>query len=330
MKRKSPPTEQSATKDTSAKRGRPSGTATEHATSGTATEHAALGPDIKDFRGPGKDLRFEIMFREACSKAPPNVERLLQEVKALGHYPQRYKHAATKGERDSNSLAKKLAKAKGHFTSEVQKYLEAMQANSERAAATRTATEHAQNAQSLMQQVRKLGHLPRESESHPQEQLLAQQLRKAKANGFLVAHEEELEDFADKPVAIQKEAAATRTATEHAQHAQSLMQQVRKLGHLPRESQSKPHEQVLARQLRDAKASGFLVAYEEELRHIAAADAKAVTMRLATERAREVTTLHQQIWACTDGRGDLSNPSAVARQVRKMSTDRRVLQSPVM
>jgi hypothetical protein len=257
MKRKSPPTEQSATKDTSAKRGRPSGTATEHATSGTATEHAALGPDIKDFRGPGKDLRFEIMFREACSKAPPNVERLLQEVKALGHYPQRYKHAATKGERDSNSLAKKLAKAKGHFTSEVQNFLEAMQAKRERAA-------------------------------------------------------------------------ATRTAAEHAQHAQSLMQQVRKLGHLPRESQSKPHEQVLARQLRDAKASGFLVAYEEELRHIAAADAKAVTMRLATERAREVTTLHQQIWACTDGRGDLSNPSAVARQVRKMSTDRRVLQSPVM
>ena len=53
--------------------------------------------------------------------------------------------------------------------------------------------------------------LNRNSESHPQEQLLAQQLRKAKANGFLVAYEEELEDFADKLVAIQKEAAATRT-----------------------------------------------------------------------------------------------------------------------
>ena len=89
MKRKSPPTEQGATKDNSAKRGRASGTATEHATSGTATEHAAFGPDIKDSGGPGKDVRFENMFREACSKAPPNVERLLQEVKALGHYPQR-------------------------------------------------------------------------------------------------------------------------------------------------------------------------------------------------------------------------------------------------
>ena len=175
-----------------AKQGNASGTATEHATSGTATEHAALVPDIKDSRGPGKDVRFETMFREACSKAPPNVERLLQEVKTLGYYPQRYKHAANKEERDSNSLAMKLAKAKGDFTSEVQQYLEAVQAKSKEAAATRAATEHAQHAQSLMEQVRKLGHLPRESQSEPQEQLLAQQLRKATANGLLVAFEEEL------------------------------------------------------------------------------------------------------------------------------------------
>ena len=116
-----------------------------------------------------------------------------------------------------------------------------------------------------MQQVRKLGHLPRESQSHPQEQLLARQLREAKAKDLLVAFEEELEDFAGKLVATQKEAAATRTATEHAQHAQSLMQQVRKLGHLPRESESHPEEQSLAWQLRRAKANGFLAAYEEEL-----------------------------------------------------------------
>ena len=140
MKRKSTATEHAATKDKSAKRGRASGTATEHATSGTATEHVGLGREIKDSQSSGKDVRFETMFREACSKAPPHVERLLQEVKTLGHYPQRYKQAATKVERDSNSLAMKLAKAKGHFTSEVQKYLEAMQANSKEAAATRTAT----------------------------------------------------------------------------------------------------------------------------------------------------------------------------------------------
>ena len=109
MKRKSPATEHAAlAKDNAAKRRR---------ASGNATEHAALAPDIKDSRGPGKDVRKEIMFREACSKAPPNLERLLQEVKTLGHYPQRYKHAATQEERGSNSLAKKLAKAKGDFTS---------------------------------------------------------------------------------------------------------------------------------------------------------------------------------------------------------------------
>ena len=322
MKRQSTATEHAATKDKSAKRGRASGTATEHATSGTATEHVGLGREIKDSQSSGKDVRFETMLRKACSKAPPHVERLLQEVKTLGHYPQRYKQPTTKVERDSDSLAKKLNKAKGHFTSEVQKYLEAMQANSKKAAATHAATEHAQQAQSLMQQVRKLGHLPRESESHAEEQLLAQQLRKAKANGLLLAYEQELEDFA--------KTAATRTATEHAQQAQSLMQQVRELGHLPRESQSKPHEQVLARQLREAKANGLLAAFEEELRHMAAADANAITMRLATERAQKVTTLHQQITACVDGRGDLNNPSAVARQVRKMAADSRVLQSPAM
>ena len=76
MKRKSPATEQAATKDNCAKRGHASGTATELAPSGNATEHAALAPDIKDSRHPGKDVRFETMFREACSKAPPHVQRL--------------------------------------------------------------------------------------------------------------------------------------------------------------------------------------------------------------------------------------------------------------
>ena len=95
-----------------------------------------------------------------------------------------------------------------------------------------------------------------------------------------------MEDFA--------KTAATCTASEHAQRAESLMQQVRraeslmqqvrKLGHLPRESQSQPQEQKLARQLRDATANGLLVAFEEELRQIAAADAKAMSMRLATEQ----------------------------------------------
>ena len=162
-----------------------------------------------------------------------------------------------------------------------------------------------------MLQVHNLGHYPRESLSEPEEQLLAQQLRKAKANGLLVAYEEELEDFAAKLSPLQKKAAATRIATEHAKRVESLMQQVRNLGHYPRESQSEPQEQMLARQLRDAKANGLLEAFEEELRQIAAADAKAMSMRLATEQARAVTTLHQQIFAATQLREELRNPSAI-------------------
>ena len=48
-----------------------------------------------------------------------------------------------------------------------------------------------------MQQARKLGHLPWVSQSEPQEQLLARQLRDAQTNGVFIAYEEELEDFAD-------------------------------------------------------------------------------------------------------------------------------------
>ena len=73
MKRFCTATEHAATKDKSAKRGR---------ASGTATEHAASKSDVTGFHGPGKDASLETMFREACSKAPANVERLLQEVNA--------------------------------------------------------------------------------------------------------------------------------------------------------------------------------------------------------------------------------------------------------
>ena len=57
---------------------------------------------------------------------------------------------------------------------------------------------------------------------------------------------------------------------------------------------------------------------------------KVVAVAAQVAVLREVTALHQQIVAYTDGQTDLSNPSAVARQVLKMSTDRAVLQSPVM
>ena len=188
-------------KDTQEKQGSVSDTAAEHATSGNATEHAAFASgtatEHASSTSGAKDPRLEKMFQEACSNAPPKMHSLFQELHALGRYPNRYKQPANKIEKDSNSLAQKLAKACSSFTLSAQKYVEAMRSTS-------NATERAQHAESLMLQVRNLGHYPRESLSEPEEQLLAQQLRKAKANGLLVAYEEELEDFANKKSALHK------------------------------------------------------------------------------------------------------------------------------
>jgi hypothetical protein len=146
--------------ETHAKQGSATDTATDHAIRSTATEHAFSASDIKD-------ARLQNMFREACSDAPSQVQRLLQKVGALGHYPTRYKKPVDKAQKTSDSLAKKLAEAKKLFTPAVQKYLDAMQAVSTEAAAVSTEAKHAQHAEALMQQVRKLGHLPQESQSQP-------------------------------------------------------------------------------------------------------------------------------------------------------------------
>ena len=88
---------------------------TEHATfaNGTATELATSG----------KDPQLERMFQEACSSAPPKMQSLLQELHALGRYPKRYKQPASKMEKESDSLAQKLAKARSSSTPAVQKYV---------------------------------------------------------------------------------------------------------------------------------------------------------------------------------------------------------------
>ena len=68
--------------------------------------------------------------------------------------------------------------------------------------------------------------------------------------------------------------------------------------------------------------TALLEAFGKELRETAAAQVKAIARRLATEQARAVTTLHQHIFAATQLGGELRNPSAIARQVRKMAVDR--------
>ena len=132
-------------------------TATEHASSSksTATEHAGS-------TSGAKDPRLENMFQEACANAPPKIRCLLQEVSALGHYPKRYKQPQNKEESDSNSLAMKLTKARSSLNPAADKYLEAMKATLEAMQAANIATEHTQQAEGLMQQVRALGRMPKE------------------------------------------------------------------------------------------------------------------------------------------------------------------------
>ena len=77
-----------------------------------------------------KDPRLEKMFQEACSNAPQKMQSLLQELHALGRYPNRYKQPANKMEKDADSLAQKLTKARSSFTPAVQKYVEALRSTS--------------------------------------------------------------------------------------------------------------------------------------------------------------------------------------------------------
>ena len=249
-----------------------SGTATELATSGNATEHATSG----------KDPQLERMFQEACSSAPPKMQSLLQELHALGRYPKRYKQPASKMEKESDGLAQKLAKARSSFTPAVQKYVEALRSTS-------TATEHAQQAQGLMQQVRALGRMPKESHD-PKECRLAHQLRDALATGLMTSYESELRDLEIKDA----EAVAASTATEHAQQAEGLMQQVRALGRMPRESHD-PKECRLARQLRDALATGLMIAHEPELASIEAADERRRVIAAATERKKSLAAFYYEV-----------------------------------
>ena len=90
------------------------------------------------------------------------------------------------------------------------------------------------------------------------------------------------------------EAAHTRTATEHAQHAEALMQQVRALGRLPKESND-PKERRLARDLREARDTGLMTAQEPELKSIEAADERRRTIAAATEHKGYLEAFYYEV-----------------------------------
>ena len=102
----------------------------------------------------------ERLFQDACANASPSQQSLLQEVKTLGRYPNRYQHPANKAEAAENALAKKLAQHESELSPAALQYLEAMKTKTAENAAASTATECAAKAEDLMQRVRALGRLP--------------------------------------------------------------------------------------------------------------------------------------------------------------------------
>ena len=231
-----------------------------------ATEHAA------------SQSALESLLQDALKHAQPLEKTCLQEVQKLGSYPKRSKNLTTKKEKANDSLAQKLSKAKRTFSTASLKYFERMQAR-----------DLELKAGDLMQKVRALGHIP--TEHKPEEDLLAHQLRNARAAGHMQDYEQELLDMADKDA----ETKGASIATEHAKKAEALMQQVRALGHIPTEH--KPEEDLLAHQLRNARAAGHMQDYEQELLDMADKDAETKGTSIATEHAKKVEDLMQQVRA---------------------------------
>ena len=90
------------------------------------------------------------------------------------------------------------------------------------------------------------------------------------------------------------EAVAASTATEHAQQAEALMQQVRALGRMPKGSHD-PKECSLARELRDARATGLMIAHEPELASIEAADERRRVIAAATGRKKSLAAFYNEV-----------------------------------
>jgi hypothetical protein len=113
----------------------------------------------------------------------------------------------------------------------------------------------------------------------PKECRLAHDVRKARTTGLMNAYELELKSIA---------------AADESQHAEALMQQVRALGRMPRESNN-PKECRLAHDVRQARTTGLMNAYELELKSIAAADECRRAIVVATERKRSLETFYHEV-----------------------------------
>ena len=101
------------------------------------------------------DSLLEQLYQNACANAEAWELHLLQKVKDLGQYPKR--SGAT------DSLAKKVNRLKKDMSDAGLRYLDALQARDRDAVQDMAATERREAAEALMQKVRALGHLPRDT-----------------------------------------------------------------------------------------------------------------------------------------------------------------------
>ena len=159
--------------------------------------------------------------------------------------------------------------------------------------------------------------MPQESQGKPQEQLLAQQLRKAKSQGLLKAFEAELQDLALKDAEVPAASTATQQHSSSTSGAKDfrlenmfqeacanappkircLLQEVSALGHYPKrykqpQNKEERDSNSLAKKLTQARSS-FNPAAQKYLEAMQAAREAMQAAKAAREHAQQAEALMQ-------------------------------------
>ena len=156
----------------------------------------------------------------------------MEEIRALGHRPRR-----TKGHEDEFALYERFWHAKRNSQLSESQLAEL----AELPACCRSDT--AERMVTLVEEIRALGHIPRDGSG------LAQRLRKAQQQSLL--SESQLAELAELSGCESRE---VRTAAR----LDTLMAEIRALGHIPRWRPGLRDEYLLAARLRNAKSSSLL------------------------------------------------------------------------
>ena len=177
---------------------------------------------------------------EGAERLEERRETLMGKIRALGHIPR-----FSAGSSEESALAIQLRRAKrlGILTRSQLAEVAELPSAAVLVAARRMET--------LMDEIRILGHIPRQTPGNGEEYTLACRLRYAKqACLFSDAQLAELADMELRAAGVARSAAAARMET--------LMAQIRALGHLPRLTQGFVEEHALADRLRQARRKRLL------------------------------------------------------------------------